>query len=218
MLRLLFPPKCVLCRRLLKPEETDLCHDCRKDTPEFKKSKSKIPFVAQWTALWYYKGNVRKSILRYKFSRVQSYCVTYARLLALKIQQAQMTEVDAITWVPVSTLRRFKRGFDQSQLLANALGAELNCPVISTLKKVRNNPPQSGIQEKAARRANVMGVYRVRNPECIRDKSLLLIDDVVTSGSTASECARILLTAGAREISLAAVAATSHENNNKKCR
>ena len=113
-------------------------------------------------------------------------------------------------------LRRFKRGFDQSQLLANALGAELNCPVVSTLKKVRNNPPQSGIQEKAARKANVMGVYRVRNPECIRDKSLLLIDDVVTSGSTASECARILMTAGAREISFAAVAATSHENNNKK--
>lgn len=217
MLRLLFPPKCILCRKLLKPEETDLCHDCRKDTPEFKHGKNKIPFIAQWTALWYYKDSVRSSILRYKFSNAQSYCAAYARMLALKIQKEQMEDLDIITWAPVSTLRRFKRGYDQSQLLANALGAELNCPVASTLKKIRNIPPQSGIQDKAARKANVMGVYRARNPEYFRDKRILLIDDVVTSGSTASECARILLTAGAKEIYLAAVAASDHENN-KNCR
>ena len=68
LLQILFPPKCVLCRKLLKEEETDLCRTCREAQPEFTGNKIKLSFLAQWTGVWYYKENVRQSILRYKFT------------------------------------------------------------------------------------------------------------------------------------------------------
>ena len=74
------------------------------------------------------------------------------------------------------------------------------------LRKIRNAPPQSGISGDAARRANVLGAYRVTDPDALRDKRILLLDDVITTGATASECARVLLTAGAKSVNCAAVA------------
>ena len=65
--QLLFPPRCVLCKTLLGKEETDLCHHCRENAPELERSDFRLSFVARWTALWYYNGKVRSSILRYKF-------------------------------------------------------------------------------------------------------------------------------------------------------
>lgn len=208
MIRLLYPPKCVLCRQLLAGNETDFCHDCRKNTPTFTRAKRNIPFVAHWTALWYYKDDVRKSIHRFKFGRrYQLYARVYARPLALKLEESFGVEFDAITWVPVSALRRLRRGFDQSQLLTQALCRELDRKPTRLLKKIRHTPPQSGIREAAKRRANVLGAYRAIVPELIRGKRILLLDDVVTTGATVSECARTLLTAGAKEVYFAAIAA-----------
>ena len=75
------------------------------------------------------------------------------------------------------------------------------------LKKVRNNPPQSGITGRAERRANVLGVYRAVHEEEIHNKRILMLDDILTTGATAGECARILLTAGAAEVHCGVVAA-----------
>jgi len=77
---------------------------------------------------------------------------------------------------------------------------------VAVLKKYRNNPPQSGISRQAERRANVLNVYTVTDPGLIRGKRILLVDDVVTTGSTASECGKTLLICGAKEITLATVA------------
>ena len=82
----LFPPKCVLCKKLLKENEADLCRNCRENAPEFGSHKIKLSFIAQWTGLWYYKDNVRASLLRYKFARYRSYVPCYGRLLAMKLQ------------------------------------------------------------------------------------------------------------------------------------
>lgn len=208
MLSFLFPPKCILCGKLLSREETDLCHHCRTHTEEFIKQKRNIPFVAHCTAIWYYKDTVRQSIQKYKFRNARSYADAYARLLAIKLLDEKH---DIITWVPISTARRFKRGYDQSQLLAKALTKELNIPAVGTLKKVRNTKPQSTLTEAAQRRANILGVYKVKNKDAIAGKRILLLDDVVTTGATASECAKTLLTAGAAEVQLAAIASTSYE-------
>ena len=213
MLRLLFPPKCTLCRQLLSKDETDLCHSCRIHVPEFPRPKRNIPFIAQWTAVWYYKDDVRKSIHRFKFGNARGYADVYARLLAVKLQQTGADEFDILTWVPTSCLRRLKRGFDQSQLLARSLGNELGTPAVMTLKKIRHTPPQSGIREAARRRANVLGAYKAPDPAFLAGKRILLLDDVVTTGATASECARVLLTAGAKEVSFAAMAAAYHDKN-----
>ncbi len=211
MLRLIFPPKCILCRQLLKKDETDLCHGCRENAPEFKRAKRNIPFIAHWTALWYYKDDVRRSIHRFKFYSARNYAKAYARLLGTKLQQTLSKEYDILTWVPVSGIRRLKRGYDQSRLIAQALGEELGCKAVPILRKIRHTPPQSGFRDAAQRRANVMGAYRVMDRKLVAGKRVLLIDDVVTTGATASECARMLLTAGTEKVYFAAVAAAEHD-------
>ena len=211
MLRLLFPPKCIMCVRFLKKEETDLCHDCRAALEPFPGSKTNIPFVAHWTALWYYKGNVRNSIHRFKFGRRQHYAASYGRLLGMLLSGSIYTDVDLVTWVPVSALRKFSRGYDQSKLLADALGGELSLPVIRVLKKIRHTPPQSTLGRAPQRRANVLNAYKIVDPSLIAGKRILLLDDVVTTGATASECARMLLTAGAKQVNLATIAVAQHD-------
>ena len=203
---LLYPRKCLLCEKLLGKDETDLCHRCRTEAESFSGTKKEIPFVAGWTALWYYEGTVRDSLLRYKFSNHRSYAETYGRFLAMKLSEEGLS-FDLLTWVPVSRRRKWKRGYDQDYLIAAALGKELGIRPIAVLRKIRNNRPQSGMQSASARRANVLGVYRPVHPEMLTGKRILLIDDIITTGATVSECARVLLTAGAAEVTCAAVAA-----------
>jgi len=207
LLGVLFPPKCILCRRVLRVRETDLCHTCREQEPIWHPVKRKLQFLDSFTAVWYYKGNVRRSILRYKFHRARYLAPGYGRRLAMVLHQRCLEDVDLITWVPVSALRRFTRGYDQGELLARALSREMGMDSTATLKKVRHNKKQSGLGDISQRRANVLGVYRVLDPEAVRGKRVLLLDDVLTTGATAGECARMLLTAGAKEVHCAALAA-----------
>lgn len=211
LLDLLFPRKCILCRGLLSVNETDLCHECRRNSPDFTKSKRNIPFVAHWTGMWYYKDNVRRSIHRFKFYNARHYAQAYGRLLALRLQQEAEYGFDILSWVPISPGRRFSRGYDQGQLLANAVGRELGLKPMRVLIKKRETPPQSGISDNAHRRANILGAFRVPHPQKVAGKRILLLDDVVTTGATASECAKTLMLAGAKEVSLAAVAAAYHD-------
>ena len=207
ILHILFPPKCVLCGRLLEEQELDLCRDCRVDGPEYPAGKRKLQFLDSFAAVWYYEGNVRRSLLRYKFRGVRAYAPAYGRLLAMKLLREHPEGFDVITWVPVSSLRKLRRGYDQVELLAKAVGRELDVVPVPLLKKVRNNRQQSRITGTAERRANVLGVYRVTDLEAVRDKRILLLDDILTTGATAGECARVLLTAGAKEVHCAVLAA-----------
>lgn len=208
--QLLFPPRCVLCRRLLEKEETDLCHNCRKNGPEVTKENFKYSFIARWCAIWYYKDNVRGSILRYKFYGRQGYANAYGRLLAMKLLTKGFDDFDVLTWIPVSALRRWKRGFDQTENVTLVVAKELGVPAVKTLKKIRHTPPQSGIPTADARRANVLGAYRVIDPTLVRGKRILLLDDILTTGATASECAKTLCLAGAEDISFGVVAVAPH--------
>ena len=211
LLNLLFPPKCILCRELLKAEETDLCHSCRKDAPFLTKAKNKYSFVAGWTAIWYYKGNVRRSLLRYKFYRGRSLAAAYGRLLATQLMAAGQDSFDVLTWVPISPLRRIRRGYDQGQLLAEALGRELGVTPVRCLRKVRHTKVQSRLNRESQRRANVSGAYRICAD--VKDQRILLLDDIITTGATVSECAKTLLVAGAKEVRCGAVAVTPNEKN-----
>ena len=212
LLNLLFPEKCILCTKVLGKEELDLCHHCRSHVQPCGKPKEKLPFLDSWAALWYYEGNVRRSLLRYKFHGRQSYAESYGRLLAMKLLQEELAEFDLITYVPISPQRRRKRGFDQVQLLAEAVSLQLSVPCVRTLQKVRHNQPQSGIVGHAQRRANVLGVYRVTDGTQLCGRKILLLDDIVTTGATAGEAARVLLTAGAAQVHLAVIARANHEN------
>lgn len=203
---LIYPTKCILCQKPLARGQLDLCPHCRVNAPEYVKSKIRYSFIAQWTCLWYYKDMARRSILRYKFYYWRSYHLSYGRLLAMKLQQEGMDNFDILTWVPVSTRRRIHRGFDQVELLAKAVGRELNVPAVRTLKKTRHTPPQSTTHDIAYRRANVIGAYTVLPEPSVKGKRILLLDDIITSGATASECAKMLHIAGAKEVIFAALA------------
>ena len=207
LLNFLFPPKCILCGKLLEKEEMDLCHACRVEAPAYPSGKRKLQFLDSFAAVWYYEKNVRLSLLRFKFYNARGYAGAYGRLLAMKLEQEHPEGFDILTWVPVSRLRKFRRGYDQVELLAKAVGQELGLVPVPLLKKIRNNRQQSRITGDAERRANVLGAYRVLNDETIQGKRILLLDDILTTGATAGECARILLTAGAQEVHCAAVAA-----------
>lgn len=204
--QLLFPSKCILCGKVLGEDELDLCRTCRVDAPEYPQGKLKLQFIDSFAAVWYYDNDVRKSLIRYKFYRARHYALGYGRLLAMKVAEKNPDGFDLITWVPISFLRKLKRGYDQDEVLARAVASELGMEHVGLLKKIRHTKPQSRIKGAEKRRANVLGAYRCLDEEAVKGKRILLIDDILTTGATASECARILLTAGAEEVHCATVA------------
>lgn len=213
LLRTIYPPKCVLCATVLTKNQTDFCPACRKNAPECEKSNFRFSFLAGWTAVWYYKDMVQGSLLRYKFRGRRHYATAYGRKLAMKLLADGPKDFDILTFVPIAPLRKASRGYDQVALLAKAVGKELGIKSFRTLRKIRNTPPQSGIIDPARRRANVLGAYKAVSPQLIRGKRILLLDDIITTGATASECARVLLTAGAKEVYCAALAVSNHKNS-----
>ena len=206
--RLLFPARCVLCSKLLEQETEDICTECLTAARVFCHEPWKIPHIKSWLSMWQYTGTVRDSLVRYKFWHRRSYCVTYGRELAQKLQDAKLS-YDVITWVPISFLRRVERGYDQVELIAYELCKHLKDKPVRLLHKHRHNRRQSGIRGLENRRRNVRGVYRVVSPEQVKGKRVLLLEDIITSGATVSECARVLKEAGAKEVHAACVAVAS---------
>lgn len=147
-------------------------------------------------SVFYYKKDVATAVKKLKFSGKQLYGEAFGRLLAMKLLEEQVS-ADMITWVPVSRKRKRKRGYDQAEEIAKAVGKELRIPVTALLRKVRHNAPQAQIRDHKDRRTNVSNVYTVTDPSCIQSKRILLIDDVITSGATLDECSKILSKAGA---------------------
>lgn len=96
--------------------------------------------------------------------------------------------------MPLSAKRCHRRGYDQAQLLAEAAAEVLGTKAVPLLRKARDVSPQSRLRTPEERRANISGCYVVRSADAVRGKRILLIDDVITTGSTLSECARMLLT------------------------
>lgn len=205
--KLLFPTKCILCREILSREELDLCHTCRRKAPQWNGQRDKLRFIQEYTAVWYYESDVRQSLIRYKFRNARHYCESYGRMVAMRVNQDLPEQIDLVTWIPISRRRKWKRGYDQCELLAQAVGRELEIPVQRLLVKKRDNKHQSSLKSAGERRANVLGVYEICNGDWVEGRNILLLDDIITTGATASEGARMLQGAGARNVYCAAVAA-----------
>ncbi len=211
-LNILFPRKCIFCGRLLDDGQRDHCDDCLDSLSVFRYTDKQIPGVTDWSAVWHYDELVRRAILDYKFNGRQHYCKVFGRFLAEKIAATYLGRYDILTYVPVSFRRKLKRGYDQVQLLARSAGSVLGVRPVATLKKIRHNRAQSSLDEGSLRSKNVQGAYQVKNPGTIAGKRILLIDDIITTGSTVSECAKTLLAAGAAEVLCMAVASGRGRN------
>jgi len=204
VLDLLYPPRCPFCRRLLVKTEKRVCRFCRKryaGSAVRREVKNTLGCVAPFS----YRDEVRSSIIRYKFWRAAIYGEAYAEFLAKCIDESRFS-CDIITWVPLSRLRLFSRGYDQARILAEATARNLGLPAVRLLKKTRNTRPQSGLASAAQRRKNASGVYCCIAPEAAKGKTVLLIDDIVTSGATLAECAAVLKAAGCAGVYAAAAA------------
>jgi len=115
-------------------------------------------------------------------------------------------DLDMIVPVPLHKKRQTQRGFNQAQVLAKALERRTGIRSIpKLLVKVRNVPPQTSLEGKA-RRKNIRGAFGIKKEKKVKDKTILLVDDVYTTGSTVEECARILKKAGAREVKVLTLA------------
>ncbi|MBQ3356758.1 MAG: ComF family protein [Oscillospiraceae bacterium] len=215
LLDLIYPPKCTFCGKLLKKDETDICAKCRKTLPEVGGSIKRGENFRQCWSVYSYEDYVVDSIHRFKFGGMQHYAQVYGRLIAMLLLRSKV-EFDVLTWVPISGKRRKKRGYEQAYLIAKTVAAELHCACVPTLKKVRDNPPQSLQKSAAKRRGNVLNAYRAVHPERFRGKRVLLIDDIITTGATLSECSKVLRMAGAVQVECATLAATQYNDKKDK--
>lgn len=209
--RILYPAQCALCGHLLLDDGADLCKACEISAQIFSFTPWRIPHLKSWMTLWKYTGEVRGSLVRYKFYHRRNYCVVYARELAKKLERAQIN-YDVVTWVPISFLRKVERGYDQVELLAQEVGKHLGCAPVKLLHKHRHNRRQSGLRSIEARRRNVAGAYRAVNRELVEGRRVLLLEDIITTGATIREAARVLKEAGAKEVHGACIAVADRHN------
>jgi len=207
LLDLFYPPRCMICHRLLRSGGREICPGCLQSLPDYDGPEPKVRFAERCAVTFYYEGRLRESFLRYKFSGQRQYAERYGTWMAGTIRDKLAGQYDALTWVPVSRPRRRRRGYDQAELLARAIGRELGLEPVRMLKKTVDNREQSGLGGAPERAANAAGVYVPFEPEKYAGKRILLIDDIVTTGATLSECSRVLRTAGAAEVVCAALAA-----------
>ena len=196
LLDFFFPRHCPFCGRIVGKEL--LCGACEKALPYCREVRTGS--FGRCAAPLYYEGAVREAILAFKFKGKLEVLDCFGSLMAQTAAEAFSGEFDAVTWAPVSRKRLRQRGYDQARLLCASLCVDWHVEPQETLRKVRDNPAQSGLEDAAARRANVLGVYEAVKPADIAGKRFLLVDDILTTGATLGECVRVLKAAGAADV------------------
>ncbi len=221
---LAFPSACRRCGILLeRPGERLLCPSCRSALKAcrapycpscgrfFEGDGSphpcaaclrQPPLLSAHRSAARYDGAVKDVVLLFKYRGLRPLGRPLAGLLHAAIEDGDppWRGADFLVPVPLHRRRRRERGFNQAEVLAGELSALTGIPVLSdALRKTVNLRPQTSLRSEA-RRANIRGAYRVARPEAIREKTIVLVDDVCTTGSTLGECARVLKGAGAADV------------------
>ena len=211
LLRLVYPPKCVFCGTLLEREEQDACKACLAELPWTDESSAVRTGRAfsQCVSPFFLTGKVHQALGDYKYHQRESYGVCFGRWMGVCARRCRSDPFDLVTWVPVSRRRLRERGFDQCRLLAVQVAKVYGMRPVRTLKKWKDVPSLASSEASPAmRRKLVAGVYRVISPETVAGKRILLVDDIITTGSTLEEAAGTLRAAGAAEVCCVTAART----------
>ncbi len=222
-LKILFPNRCAFCGDVIELDQTiceqcgnlpsikmPICCDCgcSKSDCTCKNRKNEYKKIC---APYYYEDNAVKAVNRLKESDMPFIAKRLAADMSACIKENYSdVKFDIICYVPLSRCKINKRGYNQSQLLADEISKSINVPVSSLLYKVRENKPQKRQSEKE-RKLNVFGVFDVKDKAFVRDKTVLLIDDVKTTGSTLNECSKMLKIHGAKAVYAAVAAIVMHK-------
>lgn len=213
LLDLVFPPKCPFCQTVLDDPRAPVCPRCRPELPwlEGGLERRRVDFSDGCFSPLAYRDAVPGAVHRYKFGRVRALGRPFGALMARCLAEGLPDGAEVICWAPLSRKRYRERGFDQAELLAREVGRRLSVPARPLLWKLRNTSPQSELEEAGARRANARGAYALMPGVDLTGRRVVLVDDVVTSGSTLSECAALLRRAGAEEVWCLTLAQARHD-------
>lgn len=196
LLAFLSPVRCLLCD---EPAEDGLCPKCRKQLPKHPFTHTlvlakgrEIPIVVPLP----YEGKWKEQILRFKFRNRPELARPLGSLMAAAARELPGS-FDGVAYVPLHKKDLQKRDYDQSRLLARQVGRELSLPTLRLLEKCRKTETQHHLN-RAQRLQNPKGAYRA-SPSAA-GRSLLLIDDIITTGATLAACSQALYAAGAKRI------------------
>jgi len=152
-----------------------------------------------------YEGSLRELVHLFKYNGMRPLARTLGWLMVHALPRE--TTFDVIVPMPIHWLKKWQRGFNQSDDLAREIGKKWNVPVRTVVRRKKATRPQAGLTN-AKRRANMQGAFRMAGRKSLAGMRVLLVDDVVTTGATASACARVLKRAGAAHVALLALART----------
>jgi ComF family protein len=212
------PSLCDKCRDSIRFLNDSVCDVCGLPLPGLATSggstcgrcMTKPPRYSRARYGVYYEGPVRDALVRFKYNAALHICLGLSELLAQSFHRNfDKSEFDVIVPVPIHLNKLRHRGFNQTLLLATRLSAEIGVPVHRTsLMKVKDTPPQVGLP-RAERLKNLKGAFTVFKPALIRDKRVLLVDDVATTGSTIGECAKTISAGKASSVDVLVLALRS---------
>jgi ComF family protein len=193
-------PLCTCCGAVFASRDgaDRVCGDCTADPPPFSRAR----------AAAIYDGPAALSIKRFKFTRQMAYLPVMQHWLQRPLCLELVADADLLVPVPLHLKRLKQRGFNQALFLARGfpqvpLGRE-------AVVRLRHTVPQVELKPKE-RRDNVKGAFAVPDPALVKDKNVLLLDDVYTTGATVRECAKVLRRAGARRVEVLTVARVKHD-------
>lgn len=215
----LFPISCLSCGK----ENVWLCDDCLEKIPRqpfqvcpncekiatrkgtlCQNCRGKIPLKGLLVAAKYHEQNLAKLIHFFKYKFIEDLHIPLGKILIASFLENNLPIPDAIIPVPLHGRRLRWRGFNQSELLAYYIGMNLipglEIPVLNALKRKKYTSPQMKIKKFKARKENIRDVFGIEEKETIKNKRILLLDDISTTGSTMNECAKVLKENGAKEI------------------
>lgn len=206
-LSLLYPPVCGICGRV---GENWICKRCERSLKQEEKEIEQTdlsPYFKKAFFIYSYQGKIKELLTEYKFhSKPYLYHTLTKNILKNEKACRFLKEYDIIIPVPIHKKRKQERGYNQCELLAREIAKKLKIPIESkALVKFKNRPPQSTLKKEERIQA-VKGVYKVENVEKIKNKKILLLDDIYTTGSTLAECSKMLKEAGAEEIGIFTIA------------
>ena len=208
LIDLLFPTVCGFCGKL---DNQALCNKCKMELDKLAENQilqmknEKINFdFCNFKELMYifkYEGYIRNMIIDYKFNEKSYIYETFVNfVLKNKKMFEKLKTYDTIIPVPISKKRMKERGYNQSLLIAKKMSKELGITLqANCLFKTKNIVEQSKLN-KEQRLQNIQNVYELKNKQILNNKTILLIDDIYTTGSTVQECSRILRQAEPKEI------------------
>lgn len=181
-------PICERCGRPLRNGASAPCRECR-ETPLFYRQSRSVGL---------YRDYFRTLILALKYHARPELAGPLGQMLSARLEaEPELRKVDAVVPIPLHPDRLLRRGYNQAELIAYPVAERYRIPLYTeAIERERKTELQSKLSRES-RQTNVEGAFRVTQPGLIRGKRLLLVDDILTTGYTASECARVLLVAGA---------------------